>query len=166
MQILMERAAVIEAKTGINRQTISERYRIADECGSRNRHATNVGGRAGDSFGRQPVSSDISHASRDKAARFVLAPFKLPSNLQLVVSSERGWTVVAERRLRRRARDLQLDKALRSTGADTCDAVEPPGDSASAQIVVTIEDESSNAHIPDAVRSQCVCEMAERHCRR
>src|SRR5688572_19342850 len=114
----MKRAAVVETKTCINRQTISERYRVTDERRSCNRRATDVGGRAGDGLGRRSVGIDIPDASRNKAARSVLAPFELPSDFQLVVTSERGWTVMTERRFRRHTRDLQLDQALRSPAGD------------------------------------------------
>jgi hypothetical protein len=164
VEVLTDRAAVIESQPRIDRQPVPHRDRVARERGGGDEHAAGVRRRARYGLKRPGTVVDEPDAGRNDIGGVVLAPFDLAADLPLVIGTKEPWPIVVEGRLGRCANKIQRAERLRSAAQDTgpiglarCRPI------AAARVVLPGVDEPSDADIPQRIGGQRMRQVAEGH---
>ena len=154
-KVLTDGTAVIEPHSRVDRQPVADGEGVSQKCGSRNGQPTFVGRTARDHLRRLTIEVDEPLAGRNDRGSVVLAALQLPAHLPLVIGAGQSGAIVADRRLRSGAYDRDAAKRLGSSADDT----RPPLEAARCRpipitwILVLVEDESPDAHIPQRIGS-------------
>ena len=163
MQVLTDRAVVLEAQAGIDREPVADGDSVAHERCRGDELTANVGRRLRDFFRRLAVAIDEPFTSRGHRADIVPACFHLAAELPFVIAAEQPGPVVAEGRLRAGTPECRGAESFRSAALESGDSV-PPGGSrqiARAWPAILRVHEPADSNVPHGPPRERVCHVGK-----